>query len=277
MNFLLFFLRTVGRRCSWRIFLIALVALLAGCGKQDSAVVPNNALPQSPMAREVYRSFDGRTRIEIISPDECEISDGAAILLCKYSRQPQSLRVVATASGTNQVLYYQFTPQGLEDNKGRVLFSPRQYELAVEQVEAAKKQQQAEKERIQAVVKASETPEREIGRYALSYRNRGSATLRLSDVDITIEEDSRKILFKDIWNISRQEGFSHIVVSDSDKGNFEFDADTPTGNAFGIAAKAAIEAWRLKWHSVPQVKRFRVEGFEKAADEKPINQKATLE
>ena len=44
-------------------------------------------------------------------------------------------RVVLTAMGTNQVLYYRFTTQGIQDNNGVTLFSAQSYAQALQDQE----------------------------------------------------------------------------------------------------------------------------------------------
>jgi len=50
------------------------------------------------------------------------------------------LRIVTTASGTTQVIYFRFTDQGLDDNNGNVLLSPERYTAALEQLQRQQRQ-----------------------------------------------------------------------------------------------------------------------------------------
>ena len=134
--------------------IFAIAALSAGCNKSPTITTDSNAHVQAePFHGEIYRSVDGRTVLTLISRDECELREGGTTLLCKYTKQADALRVVATAMGTNQVLYYRFTDQGIQDNNGSVLLSPDRYKAATEQIRLAREreeqaQQQAERMRL---------------------------------------------------------------------------------------------------------------------------------
>jgi hypothetical protein len=69
------------------------------------------------------------------------LAEGGTTLLCKYTKPNDTLRVVTTALGTSQVIYFRFTNQGLVDNNGNVLFSP-------EGLAANIQQQQLEQQRV---------------------------------------------------------------------------------------------------------------------------------
>ena len=120
------------------LFLIA--AFSTGCDKSTSTT-KSGQVEAAPFHGEVYRSYDGQSVLTLISPDECELLDRTTTFLCKYTKQTDTLRVVVTAMGANQVLYYRFTNQGIQDNNGRVLLSPTQYTSAVEQVRLEQERQ----------------------------------------------------------------------------------------------------------------------------------------
>jgi hypothetical protein len=110
--------------------------------------------------------------LTLISKDECELNEHGTIFLCKYTKQNDNLRVVTTALGTSQVLYYRFTNQGLQDNDGNVLLSPevfsefqRQAELArlaQQEAQAAAERQKAERQRLAALASQREAEEQRL-------------------------------------------------------------------------------------------------------------------
>jgi hypothetical protein len=155
------------------VILATLSFLAAGCDKTPKSSVTNSSQPpaaaqQPPIAAQqppspiqaepfhgqVYKSLNGRTVLTLVSRDECEIAEGGTTLLCKYTKQDDKLRIVTTALGTSQVLYFRFTDQGLDDNKGNVLLSPDKYAAALEvvrqQQEAALAKQREEEAKRQA-------------------------------------------------------------------------------------------------------------------------------
>ncbi|WP_395744288.1 hypothetical protein [Prosthecobacter sp.] len=132
-------LRLRGNRTMKPRLLLAILAagfLLLGCKKSSDEV-------------QFYRSVNGRTSLRLISRDECELSDGSAILLGKYTRQPDALRVVLTTMGTNQVIYYRITDRGIQDNDGNMLLLPDRYAVAVEQARVAREAEEARQRALQ--------------------------------------------------------------------------------------------------------------------------------
>src|SRR5438477_12019445 len=114
---------------------IAMLAACAfftgGCRKSptanssDSQTTP--AIQPEPFHGQVYKSLDGRTVLTFVSKDECELPERGTILLCKYSKANNTLRIVTIALGTTQVIYFRCTDQGLIDNYGNVFLSTVTY------------------------------------------------------------------------------------------------------------------------------------------------------
>ena len=130
------------------VILAACAFFTGGCNKSPTSSTANNngSQPPPPIQAEafhgqVYKSLDGGTVLTLVSKDECELNQGGTILLCKYTKPNDTLRVVTTALGTSQVIYFRFTAQGLVDNNGNVLFSP-------EGLTAKIQQQQLEQQRV---------------------------------------------------------------------------------------------------------------------------------
>ena len=112
--------------------LAVLISFVAGCDKAPNTETlrSGDQKPQvkaEPFHGEVYRPLRGDTVLTLVSSDECELRQGQRTLLCKYTKQPDALRVVMTALGTNEVIYYKITEQGLQTEKGETLFSSELY------------------------------------------------------------------------------------------------------------------------------------------------------
>ena len=77
---------------------------------------------------ETYRTEGGDQWIKLvssgwISSGELEYHTEGSTFLCKYSSQQDSLRVVMTVHGTQQVLYFRRTPTGLLSERGLNFYS----------------------------------------------------------------------------------------------------------------------------------------------------------
>ena len=165
-----------------------LAAILAGCDKSPG-ITTNQGTQSQPRVEaeafhgEIYRSLDGQTALTLISRDECELRNGRDTLLCKYTKQSNALRVVVTALGTNQVVYYQLTNEGIQDNQNAVLLSPERYASAMEQMRLARERaenarqdderrkrqmeaaKQAEEDRLVVVLAASKKETKTLGKF----------------------------------------------------------------------------------------------------------------
>ena len=157
------------------IAILIICALFTGsCGKSPTPPTANAgdrqpapAIQAEAFHGQVYKSGDGRTVLTLISKDECELNERGTIFLCKYTKPNDTLRIVTTALGTSQVVYYRFTSQGLEDKDGNVLFSQLAAEAQnscinnLRQIDGAKQQWALDKKKA-----SSDTPtEREITPY----------------------------------------------------------------------------------------------------------------
>jgi hypothetical protein len=149
--------------------LATLAILTAGCGKSPNANGNASQPPPptpppiqaEPFHGQVYKSLNGRTTLTLVSKDECELSENGTILLCKYTKPNDTLRVVTTALGTSQVIYFRFTDQGLEDNSGNVLLSPERYAAIIQQ-------QQLEKQRKNELLNNSKAETKIINTFSLN-------------------------------------------------------------------------------------------------------------
>jgi hypothetical protein len=124
--------------------------------------------------------------LTLVSKDECEIAEGGTTLLCKYTKQDGKLRVVTTALGTSQVLYFRFTEQGLDDNKGTVLFSPEALAVAMRQIRREEERIAKEQERIAEEKLSSTNETQEISTFSLLPAEGGPDKLVLTDVSLKL-------------------------------------------------------------------------------------------
>ena len=72
--------------------IFVLAAFLFGCNKSSNISTDSSQAQAEPFHGQVYRTFNGRTTLTLISAAECEIRDGTTTLLCKYTRQGDTLR-----------------------------------------------------------------------------------------------------------------------------------------------------------------------------------------
>ena len=88
----------------------------------------------TPFVRQTYRSVDDRQIITLTSSNELEISEGGMNIVCKYSKERDSLRIILNASGVQQALYYQIMSQGIKAQDGTILYVPEQYQTVMKQI-----------------------------------------------------------------------------------------------------------------------------------------------
>jgi hypothetical protein len=173
--------------------------LLVGCDQSSSknpiiASTPNTST--QPFHNEVYKSMTSGDVLTLISKDECEIVSGGTTFPCTYTKQDGRLRVVLTALGTPQVLYYQPTGDGVVDNNGQVLLSPEKYAKAIAERENRERQQ---REKEQARLRAEEAARREHERLEKLVVEAEKETTILSQYDLSsfsITYDGRNGLYR---------------------------------------------------------------------------------
>ena len=76
---------------------------------------PLDTIPEksSSFQRQVFMALGARAGITLISPTQCEISNGERILLGDYSRENDTLRIVLHGDGETRVTYYRIRKAGL--------------------------------------------------------------------------------------------------------------------------------------------------------------------
>ena len=102
---------------------IALFSSLPSCRKSENATSENSSFGDKDL---VFTTMGGDESLKIISKNECELTSGGTIYLCKYEKGDAAFRVECTVAGSKQVLYFAMHPQGLLF-KNTLYLSPKDY------------------------------------------------------------------------------------------------------------------------------------------------------
>ncbi|HEY1719207.1 MAG TPA: hypothetical protein VGH42_13065 [Verrucomicrobiae bacterium] len=193
--------------------LAACVFFTAGCNKSPTTPTANNNGSQPPPAPiqpepfhgQVYKPIDGSGSLTLVSQDECEISAGGSIVLCKYTKPNDTLRVVFPNS---QVLYFRITAQGLVDGNGNVWYNPERYAATLAQLQQ-QQQEQRQREANEKLLSSQETKTNST--FSLQSEHGTPTEVVITDVSLKFhcpEQDSppiaaqdRVILFSQIADI----------------------------------------------------------------------------
>ena len=114
-------------RVQVRVLISILVICLTSCSKDHSTGNASESVEAKPFNGEIYRTIGNTRTITLTSPDELELSGNGVNLLCKYTKQTETLRVVANIAGTSQALYFRIIPEGLRANDGTLYLAPQIY------------------------------------------------------------------------------------------------------------------------------------------------------
>jgi len=117
-----------------------------------------NGFPADLSAGRIFRSADEQSSIKIIGEDELELTrqlDGPH-WVCKYSRDNDSLRVVATVQGSPEALYFKVTGEGLQGAGGVILYDSEHFEAA--SLAAKKAAKERERQRLAAQATPAPSP-----------------------------------------------------------------------------------------------------------------------
>jgi hypothetical protein len=205
--------------------LATLAFLTGGCEKPATSTATNNdfskPLPTTqaspppvqaePFHGQVYKSVDGRHVVTLTSKDECELTQDGGTLLCKYTKQKDALRVIATVMGTTQVLYFRFTDKGLQDNDGNILLSPEQYAASLQRIGE-------ERQRVANEQLLSSKETKIISTFALQARDEGDPDgVIVTDVSLRYhfpkpDSQSKTILFSQIAELTNLEGVDDVFI-----------------------------------------------------------------
>lgn len=124
--------------CICLIFLLQLASCSKAPETNQEAEQKVKPVQPKPFKGQVYRDIDDSLVITMVSLDELELQTGGANLICKYTTQDDSLRVVANIMGAAQALYYRITDEGLLGNDGSVLYIPSRLEEVRRAADAAR-------------------------------------------------------------------------------------------------------------------------------------------
>ncbi|MBI5395709.1 MAG: tetratricopeptide repeat protein [Verrucomicrobia bacterium] len=176
---------------------LSLTMLVTSCSKQEAA--SNASAPATepakakPFQGQVFRTADDSQAITLVSQDELEMRGGdvgANNLICKYTRQDDTLRVVQTVMGTTRAVYYKITPYGLEANDGTVLLNPARFNADRLLDSGYNKQDKGDYDG--AIADYNRALELD-PKYALAYNNRGLVKSNKGDQDAAIADFDRAL------------------------------------------------------------------------------------
>jgi len=210
------------------IILVAAGLTLASCSKTPTngasaspPTFPSSTPELKPFVRQVYRSLNNQQIITLASPTELELGEQGMNLVCTYTEQDNTLRVVENIAGTTQAIYYQITPTGLQANDGTFLFAPQPYAEKMQEIQLARQRQEQERQRIAAEQEQSRNVTNEVANFSL---NSAGQNIMTPDT-VTVTNCSLKLHFAgNIWNEIK---FADIVkISD--------DPDSRTPNTIDV-------------------------------------------
>lgn len=95
-----------------------------------------------PLQGRLFRAVDGQSSIKIISAEELELTNEAdgPHWVCKYSRDGESLRIVATLLGSPQALYFKIVAEGLQRPDGTLLYDEAHFAPALSAAKVAEEE-----------------------------------------------------------------------------------------------------------------------------------------
>lgn len=141
--------------------------------------------------RTTYRTRDGRSWIRPVSSDELEYRHEGTTLLCKYSVQDGSLRVILTVLGTQQVLYFKRTPDGYTSEDGESYMTPaaiadlqRREQAAREAQQRAQQAEAARRAEAERVAREAERVAREAAQREAERAREAAARKAKADIDM---------------------------------------------------------------------------------------------
>ena len=177
---------------------LSLTMLVTSCSKlvaaSDASAPANEPVKAKPFEGQIFRTADDRQAITLVSRDELEMRGGDAgpdNLICKYTRQDDTLRVVKTMLGTTLAVYYKITPDGLQANDGTVLFNPAKFKT--ERLVHYSGVEKLNKRDYDGAIADFNSALELDPKYALAYNYRGDAKQNKGDLDGAIADYNRAI------------------------------------------------------------------------------------
>jgi hypothetical protein len=168
---------TLMRRLLYLLFVVGLVS----CNRHsstDTSISPGGgaeaktiSADAKPFPQKVYRTIDGRRAVTIVSDSELELRERGTNLIGKYTKQDDTLRVVANILGSPQALYFKIVQQGLRADDGTVFFSPAELDKTLEVMRLAQERKEEERRQIAAEIAESRKRTKEIATFALTNDN----------------------------------------------------------------------------------------------------------
>jgi len=167
----------------------------AGCTKAQNSS-PAQAIPFNG---QIYRTLNDQQAITLISPDQLELREQGDNFVCSYTKQDDTLRVVATIMGTTQAFYYKIVPKGLQGSDGTILYSPDEREKVIETIQAfherVLEQRRQEEQQIAELTEESKHSTKEIesfpfSKYIYQGTTCGTGIAKITDTSLIISFNS---------------------------------------------------------------------------------------
>lgn len=198
-------------------------------------LVAHSSEAKSLKKGEVYRSWDGKKVVEVISKNEVEIIKGGDIILAQYDFKDSKLRIVFTVLGTKMVEYYELTNEGLKDKNGNVLYSKSAF------AKAKQKEKEAQKKKELSAKLARERKEQK----ARIAREKKLSEVQTVNLDELSNAGASRIIVKTIIKLRNK------------KGNFKI---SPEGNYILYVPDQSSIAQLIDINTLKTIKSFKING-----------------
>ena len=193
----------------------------------------------------IFRSDTDAVRLKVVSDSELQFTPERAgpNLVCKYSRDGNSLRVIATLLGSPQAIYFKIIPEGLQRADGTVLYDAAHFDAAAKVAAAVAAQRQRE---LDAALASLRTPTPSATAPTLSISSAKAFAVYAPKPDYPFEARSRHLTGSGVA----------VLVVDSASGNVTdaFMAQSMGSPILDNAVLSAFRRWRFKPGSVGNVK-----------------------
>jgi hypothetical protein len=93
---------------------------------------------------QTFRAPEGRGAITLVSSNEAELTvEDGTTFLCKYTTKGETIRLILTVLGSQQVLHFQRARNGLVGDDGKIYLNPSAYAQALREREAERRRKEA--------------------------------------------------------------------------------------------------------------------------------------
>lgn len=195
-----------------RRILLILPVILSACDKKESTSGTGTSVTVD-FKREAFQSTDGRYKLALISGSEAEYTIDGTTHLSQYTKSDGKVRLVVSAFGGKEVIYFKEKQGSLHGEDGKMLLAAsqlaafREEQRLAEQNEAerqrkAKEQKAKEAQRLAEALNTSRKPTKIIGEFKVKgpRDSRPLSTIYVSDVGASFSKTGEvEFLFSDYW------------------------------------------------------------------------------